>query len=429
MMIKQVITELKAQPVIAWVTIIGTALAMFLIMVVVMLNQVNVVDLAPESNRHRLLYATFMRGRDTTKESNIMNTSSLGAPVIDAVFRPLTTPERITVFTKWNDEQTVSTPGVAGFIADTKSTDEQYFRVYDFTFLAGAPYDSADVASHLRKAVITESIARRLFNSADEAVGRDIEIDEVPHRVSGVVKEVSPVTNKAYSQVWTPLPYKELDEWSAQWGIGEYAVAVLAHEGQPLSEVEEEIKTNLAKFNALKAAENIEVDFNGAPYTEEGERAQVGSNNPADLAKEHRHQLIVYAILLLVPAINLSSMTRSRLAWRTGEIGVRRAFGATRGSIIVTVLCENMLITLAGGAIGLLLSFGFGSLFFDTIYSAGTFAAYNTIVTLGPAALFAWSTFGYALLFCFILNLLSTGIPAWRASRLNPVDALAATSK
>ena len=53
---KQIWYELKSQPVISAVTVIGTALAMFLIMVVVMLHQVTVIDLAPETKRSRTLY-------------------------------------------------------------------------------------------------------------------------------------------------------------------------------------------------------------------------------------------------------------------------------------------------------------------------------------------------------------------------------------
>ncbi len=68
-------------------------------------------------------------------------------------------------------------------------------------------------------------------------------------------------------------------------------------------------------------------------------------------------------------------------------------------------------------------------MFFDSIYSAGWFTTYNTAVTPGAEALFAWSTFFYVLAFCFILNLISSGIPAIRASRINPVDAISAKTK
>lgn len=55
------------------------------------------------------------------------------------------------------------------------------------------------------------------------------------------------------------------------------------------------------------------------------------ANEQPDMAGYFRQQVIIFLILLLVPAINLSSMTHSRLRQRVAEIGVRRSFGATRG--------------------------------------------------------------------------------------------------
>lgn len=262
MIIKQVLADLKAQPVIAWVTILGTALAMFLIMVVVMLNQVKVVDMQPESNRSRMLFVTAVRSH-TGEDSNSVWSSSVGTPVIDAVFRPLTTPERVGIFSRWNDEGTVSAQGAPGFTADTRETESEYFRIFDFVFVAGAPFEAADVESHLRKAIISRSVAERLFNSAENAVGKEIELDEKPYTVTGVVKDVSPATDKAYSQVWTVIPESEPDEYALKWGIGDYAVAILAHSGQNLDEIKAEVESNLAKYNAGKANEGITTDLNG----------------------------------------------------------------------------------------------------------------------------------------------------------------------
>lgn len=59
-------------------------------------------------------------------------------------------------------------------------------------------------------------------------------------------------------------------------------------------------------------------------------------------------------ILLLVPAINLSSMTHSRLRQRVAEIGVRRSFGATRGGVMGQIVAENLVLTLMAGVVGLL---------------------------------------------------------------------------
>ena len=66
---------------------------------------------------------------------------------------------------------------------------------------------------------------------------------------------------------------------------------------------------------------------------------------------------IVIAILLFVPAVNLSGMTLSRMRRRMAEIGVRKAFGATGGELIRQVFFENLVLTLLAGIVGLALSY------------------------------------------------------------------------
>ena len=145
-----------------------------------------------------------------------------------------------------------------------------------------------------------------------------------------------------------------------------------------------------------------------------------GSNGDPDSSGETM-RLIIYAILLIVPAINLSSMTQSRLFRRISEIGVKRAFGSTRMGIVGSIIAENFIVTLAGGLLGLIFCFIFGYFFSNMIFTS-TDILRDMDVPL--QLLLDWKLYGTALLFCFILNLLSSGIPAWRASRVDPVRAL-----
>lgn len=118
-------------------------------------------------------------------------------------------------------------------------------------------------------------------------------------------------------------------------------------------------------------------------------------------------------------------MTRSRLRHRVSEIGVRRAYGASRLSIVNQILGENFIITTAGGFIGLLLSFVFmltlNNLFFPTDTMLDSVPDANPTLEM----LFTWNVFLVALVFCFVLNLLSAFVPAWRASRVEPAVAIA----
>ena len=87
------------------------------------------------------------------------------------------------------------------------------------------------------------------------------------------------------------------------------------------------------------------------------------------------------------------------------------------------ILMENLIVTLLAGAVGLLMSvvlaYWGGQFLFAQSYQ-------NSVVPpiVDTSMLIHASTFGYALMFCFILNLLSTGLPAWMASRINIVTAL-----
>lgn len=63
--------------------------------------------------------------------------------------------------------------------------------------------------------------------------------------------------------------------------------------------------------------------------------------------------VIIVLVLLLIPAINMSGITQSQMRKRMAEIGVRKAFGATRSELLTQVLYENLLQTLLGGVLGL----------------------------------------------------------------------------
>ena len=113
-------------------------------------------------------------------------------------------------------------------------------------------------------------------------------------------------------------------------------------------------------------------------------------------------------------------MTRSRLRHRVTEIGVRRAFGASRSSIIRQILGENFIITLLGGIIGLTLSFAFMALGSQMLFEFGDSASSPDL-----SMIFSWKIFFSAFVICFVLNLISATVPAWKASKVQPAAAIA----
>ena len=149
------------------------------------------------------------------------------------------------------------------------------------------------------------------------------------------------------------------------------------------------------------------------------------ANNPPAVKQAVRQYIITLIILLIVPAVNLSGLTLSRMRKRLSEIGVRKAFGAPRRELMIQVLSENMLYSLLGGVLGLILSYGatffLGSMLFSIDFMGN---GVTDLRTMCMDLLFDPVVFLLAFFACFALNLLSAAIPAWRVTRTNIVDAI-----
>ena len=428
--IKQIIYDLKTQPVIGAVSIIGTAMAIMLIMVVMMIRQIQVAPVAPESNRDRLLYEYGM----CIQNDDNMGSSRLSMAAVDKLYGGLKTPEVISVMQSGCDQAAVSADGGEMMLADMRMTDENMWKIFDHKFLSGKPYSEADVLNGNRVVVITESLARKLLGTPD-AVGRTITINQYPFKVVGVVRDVSPLMGWSYAQLWKPIKVSEglsmsIGNGAADKYFGPFSVVSMAKTPEDVDEMRREIRSRNASFNNELKADGWSRADTGFPYVQEQVHALKGTNKEPDVSTERMVHYILIAIILLVPAINLSSMTQSRLRQRRHEIGVRRAFGAKRSSILRAILVENLFVTLVGGLIGLILTFVMSYMFTSLFYEpAFSWTGYSVEMSLNASMLFSWSIFGWALLFCFVLNLLSAGIPAWRAAHVDPVEAINGITK
>lgn len=205
--------------------------------------------------------------------------------------------------------------------------------------------------------------------------------------------------------------------------MGGLSAIILPKSVDDIPAVREEYKQLFDKLGDEAKIDGWEFILRDRPYNQEVHVATPWANMSPDVNKDRLERLTIYLILLIVPAVNLSSMTHSRLQRRREEIGVRRAFGARRTDIITDIFIENLVITIVAGLIGLALSLIFALLWGGLIFQPG-YGVSLSASGLNLGILFHWSTFGWAMLFCFLLNLLSAGIPSLNASRINIVNAL-----
>ena len=246
------------------------------------------------------------------------------------------------------------------------------------------------------------------------------------YKVCGVVRDVSTLATNAYGQLWVPYTSTNSAKPSEVWEkyMGNFSCTLLCKSQADFPKVREEAMRRFDAFNQSIADTGYELIHRNRPYDQEKNAIAFGANYEPDVEAKRRQRYIIFLILLIVPAVNLSSMTQSRMQQRIGEIGVRRAFGSTRGEIMYQVLAENMVVTLLAGILGLLMSVAFAYLFNGLVFAQPYSVTFNQQPDVDARILLHASTFGWALLFCFVLNLLSSGIPAWRASRSNIVNAI-----
>ena len=420
--LSQTINLLKENKLLSFISIVGTALAICMIMAIVIVFEVKTANYEPETHRDRML--TVKWGGAAEKEHPEMNSNSMiSLKVVKQCFYPLNNVEAVTGVMPFQQKLASIPSGTTNFKCDVSYTDAAFWKVFDFSFLKGTPYVKEEFESGIRKAVISENIARRLYGTTD-VVGKTISLSYQNYTISGVVKNVSTLAEAAYAQVWVPYTTNNQSE-TLQFCenlLGCFRCYILAHSSADFDNIRNQVNRNVTVLNASQKEQILLL--RGQPDTQFVQLTRKWANNDAKVKETVIQYSIILTLLLLVPAINLSGMTHSRMKKRMSEIGVRKAFGANRKELLEQVLYENFIYTILGGIFGLILSY-ISVVFLKTWLLNNLMDGYlSGSSSLNVAMLFQPSIFLYAFIFCLLLNMMSAGIPAWKASRTKIVNAL-----
>lgn len=411
--LKQSWNMLRENRLISLISILGTALSIAMIMVVCLVFQIQSASFMPETHRDRMLYIE--GGTKVAKGTSNWNSGNMSDEAVRECFYSLKTPEAVTAW--YTFLSPLSLPGKQMYkLYEIMYADPGFWKVYDFRFIEGKPFTDADFTSAIPRAVVSESVARTLYGSLG-VVGKPVIVDRLPFTICGVVKDVSRAADTSFAGIWVPYTTNKmiLEMRQMENMAGAFNICLLARDKADFAAIRQEIKQQTARYNATK--QECEISFFENPITRFDKA--IGSDG------QHKISLKDYLLetgglllfLLLVPALNLTGVTQSAVQKRRSEMGLRKAFGATRGVLIGQLLCENGLITLLGGAIGFLLSLAFLPLCKDFLLN-------DTGTLLNGEMLFQPGIFLAALLFCLLLNLLSAGVPAMRVSRQPITNAL-----
>lgn len=413
--IKQSWRLLRQNRLAALLSILGTALAICMIMVFVILFIANTAAFKPESHRADTYYVTYVKVEGKTDGRRIAMTG-LGLPFIKECFYPLKSTEAVTavVRDRWQKQTLLSMDGRNTVTASILETDTAFWHVYNFDFVAGSPFSKATFESGLHEAVISEKVARSVFGT-EQAVGKELKINFLVYRVCGVVKDVSRFADKAWADVW--IPYTAGTHlFSNLEGIGgSFECYMLLKKGHNREDLQQELLKRIDNFNA--GLSDVQANILHQPLSHL-EKWMGGENSEVSVGKVFLRFGTIAFIILLVPALNISGII---LAWtrkRIPEFALRQAYGATRQRIMSQVLLENLLVTLIGGLLGFILSY----------VALACMGDWLMITSLGQEQLSLQMVNGWvfiaAFILCLLLNLLSAVFPAWKATRQQISEAL-----
>ncbi len=211
----------------------------------------------------------------------------------------------------------------------------------------GRLFTPPEVANEERLVVLADSLWRRSFGGDRAIVGQSVPIDGEPHQVIGVMpagfEVFTPWTRGQRVELWTPLRHP--DRWS-RGNFGLLAVARL-QPGVSWQAAEAEIRGIASRLQEEYPATNSRTQVWVQPL-----RDQVVGG----LSTQFLILIVAVGFVLLAASANVASILLARGAHRRTELAIRESLGAGRGRILTQLLTENVLISLLGGAAGVLLA-------------------------------------------------------------------------
>jgi putative ABC transport system permease protein len=226
------------------------------------------------------------------------------------------------------------------------------------------------------------------------------------------VENVSEVRQVPFADIWVPYTTAKTDNYKRELMGGFHALA-LARDHASMALLHDEFNSRMLRVELPKGYTNIVAPFETnlqlvARLLPTGDR----KNPESQVWRLVAFLAVLAALFALIPTVNLVNINISRIMERASEIGVRKAFGAPARTLVGQFLVENVLLTAIGGLIGLVMTFF-------------VIRALNVSGVLRYAEFGINSrVFGYGMLIALVFGLVSGVYPAWRMSRLNPVDAL-----
>jgi len=291
-------------------------------------------------------------------------------------------------------------------------TDAEYWDLFEYKFLQGRPYTKEEVISGANLAVITQSLKLLIFGSDENVLGKTVHYTSMDLTVTGVVEDPPKTDQNATGDLYFPYTLLKNTEAFDEY-LGGFNTAFKAGNSNQFSAIHDETHAMIARLDAADTTQSI---FLSGPYSQL-EKIMRGYGDPEEYSKgSSLFKYLLYALaFILLPAVNLMALNFARIHERGEEIAIRKSFGAASSALRSQFLFENILMTLTGGIIGIILAY----LVVGLLGSSLTISI-NYFNNVPLTFSFNYMVFAATLLACLIFGLLSGYLPAVRLSRMKP---------
>ncbi len=279
-----------------------------------------------------------------------------------------------------------------------QGNDENSLVVRGLGLSAGRWLTTSDVQSGRPVCVLGSYLAERFFPYGG-AIGGKVKLNDVNLEVVGIMeKQGSFFTGfNLDNQIVIPITRfsREFNRWP------DLTIQAKVRDLSVMEDAKEEIRGIMRKLRRVPPDKPDDFAINQQDALVNFFNAVGGSIAAVGL--------FISGLSLFVGGIGIMNIMFVSVAERTKEIGIRKAIGAKRRTILVQFLVEAATITLGAGILGLIIAWPL-----------------TLVVDKFLAASMPWWLVGVALLVSIMTGVVSGFLPAWRAARMNPVDALRA---
>jgi predicted permease len=288
--------------------------------------------------------------------------------------------------------------------------DSGFLTMFGFPMLEGDP---ARALSNTYDIVLTQQMARRLFGDQDP-MGRTVLIDSNTNfTVTGILKDL-PSTTSFNFEYLVPWSYMTRLGWNDEQNWGDYSLAtyVLLKPGVTQQAFDKQV-SNIERNHSKTTSQVFTQPVRRLHLYSKAQNGQLVGDKIITV----RLFIAIAAFILLIACINFMNLSTARSERRAREVGVRKAVGAARGSLIIQFIGESTLIAAMAFMIALLLT-------------RISLAAFNQLVgqelTVNYSSPFFW-LFGIG--FILFTGLLAGSYPAFYLSSFRPATVLKGSFK